>query len=611
MTAPVLEVRGLSKRFGSRTAVDGLSFAVEKGEVFGILGPNGAGKTTTFHLLVGLLAPDAGEIWMDGAPASPTEASTRERLGVVFQQPSLDDKLSGRENLLFGAALYGLGGREAQRRADAMLDLVELTDRAREPASRYSGGMKRRIEIGRVLLARPEVLVMDEPSRGVDLASQRRIWAQLDEERRTRGLSIILSTHSPEEAERCDRVAVIDEGKLLVIGTPDELRARVGGDVVRIAADRPEEIAAGLTERLGLSARVIGEEVVVTSAEAHTIIPRIVEAFPAGRLRSVSLRRPDLADVFIALTGRELAEKEDGAPAPPPKKKRARSAGQTAVVEPHPPPAAGGPARSGSAHAGPTRIARSFFLATLGVLVRRELVRFFRQKSRVVGALGQPIIFWLVIGGGLAGSFRMPGAELDYRQYFYPGVIVMIVLFTSIFTTLSVIEDRHAGFLQAVLVAPAPRLALVLGKVLGGVAVALVQAALFLALAPIAGFSFADVHLPLCAANLLLTSLAFTALGFTLAWWLDSVQGYHAIMSVLLIPLWVLSGAMFPAAGASPVLAAIMRGNPMSYSVDAMRLGLHGPAAFPASSAPLDLAVIGAFAAITLFAAAWACNRRA
>src|SRR5262249_27849419 len=173
-------------------------------------------------------------------------------------------------------------------------------------------------------------------------------------------------------------------------------------------------------------------------------------------------------------------------------------------------------------------------VATVGVLVSRDLRRFFRQMSRVVGALVQPLIFWLVIGSGLSSSFRMPGAErVDYTQYFYPGIVLLVVLFTSIFTTMSVIEDRHKGFLQAVVVAPASRAALVLGKTLGGVAIALAQAALFLALAPLAGFDARTIEWPLLALLLLAIAVALSSLGFAIAWWLDSTQGYHVVMSVL------------------------------------------------------------------------------
>jgi daunorubicin resistance ABC transporter membrane protein len=249
-------------------------------------------------------------------------------------------------------------------------------------------------------------------------------------------------------------------------------------------------------------------------------------------------------------------------------------------------------------------------------LWRRDLVRFFRQKSRVVGALGQPLIFWLVIGAGLGGSFRIPGAEgVGYVQYFYPGVIVMVVLFTSIFTTMSVIEDRQGGFLQAVMVAPASRGSLVLGKTLGGVTVALVQALVFLALAPAAGFPLLGVDWPLVLGLLVGTSVALSALGFALAWWLNSTQGYHVVMSVLLIPAWVLSGAMFPQATAHGGLSVLMRLNPLSYAVAGIRRGLYGAAfvervGVAGSSAALELAVVAGLALVALALAARVADRR-
>jgi ABC-2 type transport system permease protein len=248
-------------------------------------------------------------------------------------------------------------------------------------------------------------------------------------------------------------------------------------------------------------------------------------------------------------------------------------------------------------------------LAAVAVLVTRDLKRFFRQRSRVVGALVQPLIFWLVIGSGLGGSFRMAGAEgVSYVQYFYPGIVMLVVLFTSIFTTMSVIEDRHKGFLQAVLVAPASRLSLVLGKTLGGVAIALVQAALFLALMPLAGFDPRAVDWGHALSVLTLGAVGLSSVGFAIAWWLDSTQGYHVVMSVLLIPLWILSGAMFPAEGAAGVIAWLMRGNPMAYAVSGIRRALYGAhasaAGASAGSALVELAVLGGFALVAILLAA-------
>lgn len=269
-------------------------------------------------------------------------------------------------------------------------------------------------------------------------------------------------------------------------------------------------------------------------------------------------------------------------------------------------------ARHGAAR--PARVpaarALAYDLATIAVLWRRDLTRFFRQPSRLVGALGQPILFWLVIGGGMAGTFRYREGT-GYLAYFYPGVVCMVVLFAAIFTTLSVIEDRHRGFLQAVLAGPGSRAALVLGKAAGSASVALSQAALFLVLAPAAGFRLGAIHWPLLVAALVLVALALAGLGFAVAWAVDSPQGYHAIQMTLLVPLWVLSGAMFPVPEGNAALAAIMRWNPISYAVSAVRRALAGaaaPGALPGSAAR-DLAVCAAFAAAGLALAVLASRR--
>ena len=252
-------------------------------------------------------------------------------------------------------------------------------------------------------------------------------------------------------------------------------------------------------------------------------------------------------------------------------------------------------------------------LATARVLWKRDLVRFFRQPSRLAGALGQPVLFWLIIGSGMAATFRMPGTGVGYLQFFYPGVVLMVVLFAAIFTTVSVIEDRHQGFLQMVLAGPGSRGALVAGKSLGSASVALSQAALFLLLLPLAGFAPGAVNWPLLAAALFLSALGLAAVGFAVAWAVDNVQGYHAIQMTLLVPAWVISGAMFPPSPEHPAFAALMRWNPVAYGVSAARRALSGPAAPGAlpGSAAHDLLVLALFAAGALLLAAAAARRRA
>jgi ABC-2 type transport system ATP-binding protein len=305
--APRLRVRGLTRRFGARVALDGVSFDVAPGEVFGLLGPNGAGKTTAFRLLSGVLPADAGTVALDGRDLEPAAPAYRARLGVVFQEPSLDLKLSGRENLQLGAALYGLPRAVAEPRIVEALRVMDLGARADEAAAKYSGGMRRRVEIARVLLHVPDLLLLDEPGRGVDPDALRRIWDELAARKAARGTSLVVTTHQPEEAERCDRIALLDGGRVTATGTPDELRARVSGDVVRVRGERPEELAETIRARLGLEGVVLDGDVVLEAPRGHEVVPRVVELFPPGRLASVATSRPTLADVFAKLTGRGLA----------------------------------------------------------------------------------------------------------------------------------------------------------------------------------------------------------------------------------------------------------------------------------------------------------------
>lgn len=224
------------------------------------------------------------------------------------------------------------------------------------------------------------------------------------------------------------------------------------------------------------------------------------------------------------------------------------------------------------------------FWLPVWTLALRELVRFFRQRTRVIGALGQPLIFWVLFGAGLRGSFKPPewAPGMTYQEYFFPGVAVMIVMFTAIFSTISIIEDRREGFLQGVLVAPISRLALVLGKLAGGTVLAVLQAGLFLALAPTMGLSLSPGMVLAVLAFLTLLSFTLTALGFTIAWPMDSTQGFHAIMSVVLMPMWLLSGAFFPAPD-SGWLSWVIRLNPLTYGVAGLRRLMYWDQSLPAA----------------------------
>lgn len=241
-------------------------------------------------------------------------------------------------------------------------------------------------------------------------------------------------------------------------------------------------------------------------------------------------------------------------------------------------------------------------------LWQREIVRFYRQRSRITGALATPILFWLLLGSGFAGSFRPTGASagVGYAEYFFPGAMVLVVLFTAIFSTISVIEDRKEGFLQAVLVAPIPRSALVLGKILGGTTLALGQALLLLLAAPWLGISLGLSDVAIVVAILFVISFGLTTLGFLIAWKMESTQGFHAIMNLVLIPMWLLSGAFFPASGASPWLRLVIALNPLTYGLAALRRALDPAAVAASADVPaltLSVTITCAFAIVTFLAA--------
>jgi ABC-2 type transport system ATP-binding protein len=311
--AAFLEAIGLRHELGGRRVLDDLSFRVGAGQIFGLLGPNGSGKSTALRALTGMLVPDGGSILLDGKQVRAGGRELRRHTGVVFQMPSLDARLTARENLLLGAALYGITGRLAAARADELLSFTALADRAGDPVGQFSGGMKRRLELARALLHEPSLLILDEPTTGLDERFFRDVWERIEALRAQRGLTVLLTTHRAEEAERCDRVAVIDAGRVIAEDAPDALRQRVSGDVLTLEARDPEGLRAELAQRLGLVSAVVDGKVVLERERGHELIPRLIEALPAGRIDALSMHRPTLSDVFVKLTGRSLQTDAPGA----------------------------------------------------------------------------------------------------------------------------------------------------------------------------------------------------------------------------------------------------------------------------------------------------------
>jgi ABC-2 type transport system ATP-binding protein len=311
VSEPAVVVDGLVKRFGGFAAVDDVSFTVEPGELFGFLGPNGAGKTTTISILCTLLEPTAGIARVAGRDVVLEQAAVRASIGLVFQEVTLDDYLTGAENLRFHAVLYGVPPSEVRERARPLLDMVGLSERADQQVRFYSGGMKRRLEIARGLMHAPRVLFLDEPTIGLDPQTRQHIWSYVDSLRRRQSTTMFLTTHYMDEAERCDRIAIIDQGRIVAIDTPDALKASIGADTVTLATSDDEAASRALRDGFGLDVETTEEGVRFRVPDGEGFVPRMFEHLRAG-VRSVNVRRPSLDDVFMEYTGRELRDADAG-----------------------------------------------------------------------------------------------------------------------------------------------------------------------------------------------------------------------------------------------------------------------------------------------------------
>lgn len=312
-----IEIKNLTKRFGNFTAVDNISFSVRKGELFGFLGPNGAGKTTTIRMLTTLSKKSSGQAKVVGYDIEKNQNEVRKSIGIVFQDPSLDDKLTGRENLEFHAILYKIDKVTRTKKINEVLKLVELEDKANVLVEHYSGGMKRRLEIGRGLIHNPAVLFLDEPTLGLDVQTRRKIWDYIKRLNKEHGVTLLLTTHYIEEAEYlCDRVAFIDHGKIVAIDTPAALKSSLGSDIVSL------EVSSNATalkpifskQKWIKSVALHGTTITISLNKGEEYIPEIVAiANKAGvKVDAVHFHKPSLEDVFIHLTGKTIREEEGG-----------------------------------------------------------------------------------------------------------------------------------------------------------------------------------------------------------------------------------------------------------------------------------------------------------
>jgi len=304
--APVISVQNLVHRYESRTALNGVSFDVRPAELFGLLGPNGSGKTTLFRILSTLMIPTAGRAMIMGCDAAQEPARLRRQIGVVFQAQSVDLKLMAYENLWHQGHLYGLRGPALKNRIQEILSRVGLADRAKELVETFSGGMQRRIELAKGLLHHPGVLLLDEPTTGLDPGARRDLWQYLHMLRDEERVSVLVTTHLMEEAERCDRLAIMNEGNLVALGTPAELKSEIGGDVVMLdAAHDAGLLAERIRARFHVETTVLENQVRMERQGAHRFVTEVVEAFP-GEIEALSVSKPALEDVFIRRTGHKF-----------------------------------------------------------------------------------------------------------------------------------------------------------------------------------------------------------------------------------------------------------------------------------------------------------------
>jgi ABC-2 type transport system ATP-binding protein len=314
MTTPsAVDIANLFHRYGDRQAIRDLSLSVAPGEILAILGPNGSGKTTLFRVLSTLIPIQQGDVRVLGCDLRTQPDRIRAQLGVVFQAPSVDKKLTVMENIVHHGRLYGLGGRELRTRADEMLSRLGLADRRRDLVEKLSGGLRRRVELANGMLHHPRLLLLDEPSTGLDPGARSDVWHYLKQVRDESGVTVILTTHLLEEAQGADRIAIMHRGQLAALDTPAALQAAVGGDALTIRTTTPHPLSEDIRRRFNVQAKVIDRSVRLELLNGHEWVPKLVEAFP-DRIESITLGKPTLEDVFIHFTGHRFWNDEDADP---------------------------------------------------------------------------------------------------------------------------------------------------------------------------------------------------------------------------------------------------------------------------------------------------------
>src|SRR5712675_170485 len=585
-SVPAVRVEGVVKRFGATVALDGAGLEVPAGMVFGLLGPNGAGKTTLVRILATLLTPDAGRAEVFGHDVAGEPAAVRELIGLTGQFAAVDELLTGRENLEMFGRLFKLSHEQARRRAGELLERFGLAPAAGRPARTYSGGMRRRLDIASSLLTRPQVLFLDEPTTGLYPRSRNEIWAIVRELRRA-GTTLLLTTQYLEEADQlADRIAVIDRGKVIAEGTGNELKDRVGGQILEVELasagqrDRAQALLAGVgcgepqpderPDRLTLPAPRDGLQLVEEAAAE-------LRRAQIG-VSDIGLRRPTLDDVFLQLTG--APPSEDGSGPSPRTRRRPRPQ----------PPEPDVPAPRRPVLRLPTLRAVRSAITDTAVVTGRNLRHFIRQPDLLVFSTIQPVLFVLLfvyVFGGAIGRSLPRG--VTYVDFLLPGIFVQSVTFRASQTAVGLKEDLERGVVDRFRSMPIARSAVLAGRTVADLARNILIIGLMIALGYLVGFRFLGG-----AAGAVGCIAVVAAFGLALSWIFAlvalTVRGAETAQTagfVVIFPLVFASSVFVPVSTFPHWLQAFAKINPVTVTANAARsLALYGtPASLGAAAA--------------------------
>lgn len=575
MAIPAVHVEGLTKRFGSTKALEGLDLDVEEGTVFGLLGPNGAGKTTLVRVLATLLAPDEGRAEVFGRDVVTSAPEVRELLGLTGQFAAVDEILTGRENLQMFGRLFGLPADEARRRAAELLERFELADAADRPARTYSGGMRRRLDLASSLLTRPRMLFLDEPTTGLDPRSRIEIWQAVRELVRD-GTTLLLTTQYLEEADQlAEQIAVIDHGRVIARGTGNELKDRVGGQIleVELASTGQRDQAVSLLARIGCGQPEPGDRAdKLTLPAPRDGLVLIEDAAAALRkagigVSDLGLRRPTLDDVFLQLTG--APPSEDGVR---PQPSRNGDVPEAAVVRQTASPAVVKRRSRSVRTLSPSAVHAD--ITDASVVTVRNLRHFVRQPELLIFSTIQPVMFVLLFNYVFGGAVHQSLPHgVSYIDYLLPGIFVQSVAFRASQTAVGLSEDLRRGVIDRFRSMPMARSAVLIGRTTADLVRNILIVLLMIGVGYAIGFRFQGGFLPAVACVAVVAAFGL-ALSWIFAFVALTVNGAEAAQSagfVVIFPLVFASSVFVPVSSMPDWLQGFAKASPVTLTANAAR----------------------------------------